>query len=51
LSNVIKDYVSDSFNVVIDSVFNGPQVAAFFDRIYNARDRFGKVVYQYADTD
>jgi NADPH:quinone reductase-like Zn-dependent oxidoreductase len=49
LSNAISDYVSGSLNVVIDSVFGGHQVGDFFARTYNARDRFGKVIYQYSD--
>lgn len=47
LQNAIQDYASGSFNVVIDSVFSGKQVEEFFERTYNAKDRFGKVVYRY----
>lgn len=47
LINALDDYASGNFNVVIDSVFKGNQVAEFFDRTYNAKDRFGKVVYKY----
>ncbi len=47
LQNAIQDYVSGSFNVAIDSVFSGNQVGEFFERTYNAKDRFGKVVYRY----
>ncbi len=47
LQNAIQDYASGSFNVVIDSVFSGKQVGEFFERTYNAKDRFGKVVYRY----
>jgi len=47
LQDAIEDYVSGSLEVVIDSVFSGHQVGTFFNRTYNARDRFGKVVYRY----
>ena len=47
LQNAIQDYASGCFNVVIDSVFSGKQVGEFFERTYNAKDRFGKVVYRY----
>ncbi len=48
LERALRDYATGNFDVVIDSVFTGDQVGAFFDRTYNARDRFGKVVYRYA---
>ncbi|MDY6876286.1 MAG: zinc-binding alcohol dehydrogenase family protein [Chloroflexota bacterium] len=47
LNNALKDYSSGRLDVVIDSVFSGNQVGAFFDRTYNVRERFGKVVYKY----
>lgn len=47
LQNAIQDYASGNLNVVIDSVFTGKQIGAFFERTYNAKDRFGKVVYKY----
>lgn len=43
----IDDYASGRFDVLVDSVFGAGQVGAFFDRTYNAADRFGKVVYRY----
>ncbi len=46
LQNAIQDYASGSFNVAID-VFSGKQVGEFFERTYNAKHRFGKVVYRY----
>jgi NADPH:quinone reductase-like Zn-dependent oxidoreductase len=49
LTAAMDDFTSGAFGVVIDSVFSGEQVGAFFDRTYNARDRFGKVVYRYDD--
>jgi NADPH:quinone reductase-like Zn-dependent oxidoreductase len=51
LIRAIEDYDSGSLDVIIDSVFTGQEVGAFFERTYKAADRFGKVVYQYADTD
>lgn len=47
LQNAIQDYNSGNFNVLVDSVFTGNQVADFFERTYNAKDRLGKVVYRY----
>jgi NADPH:quinone reductase-like Zn-dependent oxidoreductase len=47
LQEAVGDYVNGSLGVVIDSVFTGDRVAEFFQRTYCARDRFGKVVYQY----
>lgn len=47
LKNAVQDYVSGNLNVVIDSVFSSKQVGAFFHRTYNAKERFGKVVYKY----
>jgi NADPH:quinone reductase-like Zn-dependent oxidoreductase len=49
LQRAIDDYVQGNFNVVIDKVFSGDQVDAFFERTYNSRERFGKVVYRYDD--
>ena len=47
LEAAIQDYQSGAFKVEIDSVFNGKQIGDFFNRTYNAKDRFGKVIYQY----
>lgn len=47
LNQAIKDYENENLSVIIDSVFHGEQVSDFFDRTYNAKDRFGKVVYRY----
>ena len=48
LQNALDDYAAGRLSVQIDSVFTGDAVGAFFDRTYNAPDRFGKVVYRYA---
>jgi len=45
LSNAIRDFATGSYQVVIDSVHRGDQVANFFNRTFTAKDRFGKVVY------
>jgi threonine dehydrogenase-like Zn-dependent dehydrogenase len=47
LQQAIADYTAGKFDVVIDSVFTGNQIAEFFDRTFNQKDRFGKVVYRY----
>ncbi|MBK8989872.1 MAG: zinc-binding alcohol dehydrogenase family protein [Chloroflexi bacterium] len=47
LAQAIADYTAGRFNVVIDSVYSGKQIGKFINRSYNARGRFGKVVYKY----
>lgn len=47
LQRAVQDCASGQFHVVIDSVFRGEQIKDFFDRTYNAKDRFGKVIYHY----
>jgi NADPH:quinone reductase-like Zn-dependent oxidoreductase len=47
LGNAVQDYIKGDLPVVVDSVFTDRQISAFFDRTYNAKDRFGKVVYKY----
>jgi NADPH:quinone reductase-like Zn-dependent oxidoreductase len=47
LQRAIDDYARGSFEVVLDSVFGADDAAGFLERTYNARDRFGKVVYVY----
>lgn len=47
LEHALQDYAAGRFDVIVDSVFSGNQVADFFNRTYNSRDRFGKVVYRY----
>lgn len=41
------DFKSRSLEIMVDSVFSDGRVAAFLDRTFNAKDRLGKVVYQY----
>jgi NADPH:quinone reductase-like Zn-dependent oxidoreductase len=48
LRDALEDYRLGRLNMRVDAVFRGDQVGAFFDRTYNAGDRFGKVVYQYS---
>jgi NADPH:quinone reductase-like Zn-dependent oxidoreductase len=47
LRQAIADYAADAYPVVIDSVWSGQQVGAFFERTYNAPNRFGKIIYKY----
>jgi len=48
LSQAIHDCAAGRLKVIVDAVFSGSQVSDFFDRTYNAKDRFGKVVYQFS---
>jgi NADPH:quinone reductase-like Zn-dependent oxidoreductase len=47
LEHALADYSAGRLPVRIDHVFGGSETAAFLERTYNARDRFGKVVYAY----
>jgi NADPH:quinone reductase-like Zn-dependent oxidoreductase len=47
LARALQEYAAGDLQVVIDSVHHQCDIGAFFDRTYNARDRFGKVVLQY----
>ena len=47
LQQAIEDCATGCFPVIIDSVFTGNQIKDFFDRTYNAKERFGKVIYRY----
>jgi D-arabinose 1-dehydrogenase-like Zn-dependent alcohol dehydrogenase len=47
LQAALDDYDRGTLKVAVDSVYSGHEVGAFLDRTYNARDRFGKVIYQY----
>ena len=47
LQQAIQDCATGRFPVVVDSVFTGNQVKDFFQRTYNAKERFGKVIYRY----
>jgi NADPH:quinone reductase-like Zn-dependent oxidoreductase len=47
LQAALDDYDRGTLKVAVDSVYSGREVGAFLDRTYNARDRFGKVIYQY----
>ena len=48
LQKAIGEYVNGCLNITVDSVFKNNQVGDFFERTYKAKDRFGKVVYQYS---
>lgn len=47
LQQAIQDCATGRFPVVVDSVFTGNQIKDFFERTYNAKERFGKVIYRY----
>jgi NADPH:quinone reductase-like Zn-dependent oxidoreductase len=47
LGDALADYGTGRLPVRIDRVFGGSETVAFLERTYNARDRFGKVVYAY----
>jgi len=47
LQQAIQDCATGHFPVVVDSVFTGNQIKEFFERTYNAKERFGKVIYRY----
>jgi NADPH:quinone reductase-like Zn-dependent oxidoreductase len=47
LQKAIQDCATGRFPVVVDSVFTGNQIKEFFDRTYNDKKRFGKVIYRY----
>ncbi len=47
LEHAIADYVSGTLNVITDSTFRGAQIGEFFERIYNSKERLGKVIYFY----
>lgn len=51
LKKAMNDHVRGKFNIPIDSVFEDSRVAEFLTRTYKAPDRFGKVVYRFADLD
>lgn len=47
LQQAIQYSATGRFPVVVDSVFTGNQIKEFFERTYNAKERFGKVIYRY----
>lgn len=49
LKNALDDYAAGSFRLPVDSVYSGNDIAGFFDKTYNAKDRWGKVVYRYEE--
>jgi NADPH:quinone reductase-like Zn-dependent oxidoreductase len=48
LEQAVTDHLAGKLAPVLDSVFTGQDVNAFLDRTFNDRQRFGKVVFQYA---
>ncbi|WP_396223497.1 zinc-binding dehydrogenase [Gemmatimonas sp.] len=50
LTRALNDYRNGQLSAVVDRVYQGgDSVGDFFDRTFNAPDRFGKVVYLYGD--
>ena len=49
LRRAMAAHAAGAFPVSIDSVFGGRNASRFLDRSYNAVDRFGKVVFRYAE--
>ena len=49
LERALAAYETRSFTPVIDSVYSGERAAAFLNRTFNDRNRFGKVVFSYID--
>ena len=47
LEQALRDYDEGKLEVVIDSVYQNDQAAAFFERSFNSPDRFGKVIFKY----
>ncbi len=47
LKQAVRDHVKQDFDVQVDSVYEGIDVAAFFERTYKAKNRWGKVVYKF----
>lgn len=48
LQNALDDYEKGELEVVLDTTYTGNQIEAFFDRTFNAKERFGKVTYLYS---
>lgn len=47
LHQAIADYQSGKLKIAIDSVFDAEYIKDFFQRTYNDKQRFGKVICQY----
>jgi NADPH:quinone reductase-like Zn-dependent oxidoreductase len=47
LKKAIKEISEKKMKIPIDSIFKEFQIADFFDRTFNSKERFGKVVYIY----
>ena len=43
----INDYINNDFDIVIDSIYSRGEENLFFERTFNFKERFGKVVYKY----
>jgi NADPH:quinone reductase-like Zn-dependent oxidoreductase len=49
LAAAVDDYARAQLPIPVDSIFDAASGAAYLDRSFNARDRFGKVVCRYDD--
>lgn len=49
LEQALQDFQAGRYQVVVDSIFSGPQIGDFLQRTYNHPQRFGKVAYVYAE--
>ena len=47
LQEALRDYEVGKVDVVVDSVYRGEEVGNFFQRTFDAPERFGKVIYEY----
>ncbi|MEL6928501.1 MAG: zinc-binding alcohol dehydrogenase family protein [Cyanobacteria bacterium J06600_6] len=48
LKAAINDYQQGKLNVVVDSIFDANNIKDFFEKTYNNKQRFGKVICQYS---
>lgn len=49
LKSALADYATGTFDVVVDSIFHGNEAAEFLRRSFANSDRFGRVVFAYAN--
>ncbi len=50
IESALNDYANAQYKIPVDSVYSGNDIAGFFNRSYNSKERFGKVVYVYDET-
>lgn len=49
IQNALEDFRNNMYDVVLDSIYAGDDLAPFLERSYKDPNRFGKVVYKYDD--